>query len=112
VINRFSSRTHRLDRSFLAERLQDARSYRRIAGDFTGSLFEVAHEWPESVADVRIVCNVDLSPEDPKIAQLREARLPERRNERSIEAESLLDHERCKRAANYRIAPFGLMPSN
>jgi hypothetical protein len=69
----------------------------RIVGDFTSSLFEFAHEWPESVADVRIVCNVDLSPEDPKIAQLREARLPGRWNAPSIEAASLLDRERYTR---------------
>ena len=55
AIRRFSSRTCRLDQSFLAEQLQGARSYRRIAGYFTSSLFEVAHEWLESVADVRIV---------------------------------------------------------
>jgi hypothetical protein len=35
AIQRFSSRTHRLDQSFLAEQLKDARSYRRIAGYFT-----------------------------------------------------------------------------
>jgi hypothetical protein len=97
LIRRFSSRTHRLDRSFLAEQLQGARSYRRIAGYFTSSLFEVAHEWLEPVADVRIVCNVDLSPEDLKVAQLREARMLGRWNERSIEAESLLNRERYRR---------------
>ena len=31
-IRRFSSRTHRLDASFLLEHLKGARSYRRIAG--------------------------------------------------------------------------------
>jgi hypothetical protein len=45
TIRRFSSREHRLDETFLAEQLQGARSYRRIAGYFTSSLFEVAHEW-------------------------------------------------------------------
>ena len=43
-LRRFSSRTHRLDQSFLAEQLKGALSYRRIAGYFTSSLFEVAHE--------------------------------------------------------------------
>ncbi len=115
-IRRFSSRTHRLDRSFLAEQLQGARSYRRIAGYFTSSLFEVAHEWLESVADVRIVCNVDLSPEDLKVAQLREARMLGRWNERSIEAESLLNRERYRRLDAFlarrgqviRVAPDSL----
>jgi SNF2 family DNA or RNA helicase len=113
AIRRFSSRTCRLDQSFLAEQLQGARSYRRIAGYFTSSLFEVAHEWLESVADVRIVCNVDLAPEDLKIAQLREARMLGRWNERSIEAESLLNRERyqrldaflAKRGQVIRVAP-------
>ncbi len=73
---------HRLDHSFLAEQLQGARSYRRIAGYFTSSLFEIAHEWLEPIPDVRIVCNVDLSPEDLKVAQVREARMLGRWNER------------------------------
>jgi hypothetical protein len=97
MIRRFSSRTHRLDRSFRGEHLSGARSYRRIAGCFTSSLFEIAHEWLESVQDVRIVCNVDLAPEDLKIAQLRKARMLGRWNERSIEAESLLNRERYQR---------------
>ncbi|WP_242523195.1 hypothetical protein [Thiocystis minor] len=97
TIRRFSSRTTPLDRGFLAEQLQGARSYRRIAGYFTSSLFEIAHEWLESIPDVRIVCNVDLSPEDLKVAQLREARMLGRWNERSIEAESLLNRERYQR---------------
>jgi superfamily II DNA or RNA helicase len=113
TIRRLSSRTQRLDQSFLAEQLQGARSYRRIAGYFTSSLFEVAHEWLETVADVRIVCNVDLSPEDLKVAQLREARMLGRWNERSIEAESLLNRERyqrldaflAKRGQVIRVAP-------
>jgi superfamily II DNA or RNA helicase len=113
AIRRFSSRTCRLDQSFLAEQLQGARSYRRIAGYFTSSLFEVAHEWLESVANVRIVCNVDLAPEDLKIAQLREARMLGRWNERSVEAESLLNRERyqrldaflAKRGQVIRVAP-------
>lgn len=112
-IRRLSSRTHRLDQGFLAEHLQGARSYRRIAGYFTSSLFEVAHEWLEPIPDVRIVCNVDLSPEDLKVAQLREARMLGRWNERSIEAESLLNRARyqrldaflAKRGQVIRVAP-------
>jgi ERCC4-related helicase len=113
TIRRLSSRSHRLDQSFLAEQLQGARSYRRIAGYFTSSLFEIAHEWLEPILDVRIVCNVDLSPEDLKVAQLREARMLGRWNERSIEAESLLNRERyqhldaflAKRGQVIRVAP-------
>jgi ERCC4-related helicase len=113
AIRRLSSRTHHLDQSFLAEQLKGARSYRRIAGYFTSSLFEIAHEWLEPITDVRIVCNVDLAPEDLKVAQLREMRLLGRWNERSIEAESLLNRERyqrldaflAKRGQVIRVAP-------
>lgn len=116
TIRRFSSRTHRLDQSFLAEHLQGARSYRRIAGYFSSSLFEIAHEWLDSVQEVRIVCNVDLVPEDLKVAQRREARLVGRWNERSIEADSLLNRERYQRLDAFlakhgpviRVAPDSL----
>lgn len=87
TLQRLSSRTHRLDQSFLAELLQGVRRYWRIAGYFTSSLFEIAQEWLEPIPEVRIVCNVDLSAEDLKVAQLREMRLLGRWNERSIEAE-------------------------
>jgi len=63
-IHRFSSRRQRLDRSFLRQRLRDARAYDRIAGYFRSSLLEVAGEELESVQGViRVVCNSDLSPE-------------------------------------------------
>lgn len=97
TIRRRSSRTERLDQGFLAEQLKGARSYRRIAGYFTSSLFEIADEWLEAVADVRIVCNVDLSPEDLKVAQLREARMLGRWNERSLAADALLNRPRYQR---------------
>ena len=38
---RFSSRRQRLDRSFLANRLKGAKSYKRIAGYFRSSIFEL-----------------------------------------------------------------------
>lgn len=44
LINRFSSRQHRLDHVFLKERLANARSYRRIAGYFRSSIFELVAE--------------------------------------------------------------------
>lgn len=97
MIRRFSSRTHQLDRTFLAEHLQGARSYKRIAGYFTSSLFEVAHEWLESIPEVKIVCNVDIHPDDLKVAQLREARMIGRWNQNAIEAEALLNRERYQR---------------
>jgi superfamily II DNA or RNA helicase len=96
-IRRFSSRTHRLDSSFLLQHLQGARSYKRIAGYFTSSLFEVANELLESIPEVKIVCNVDIHPDDLKVAQLRESKMVGRWNDRALEAEALLNRDRYRR---------------
>lgn len=96
-IRRFSSRTHRLDASFLMQHLAGARSYKRIAGYFTSSLFEVAGEALEQIPEVMIVCNVDIHPDDLKVAQLRESKMLGRWNERGLEAEALLNRERYRR---------------
>jgi superfamily II DNA or RNA helicase len=96
-IRRFSSRTHRLDASFLMRHLVGARSYKRIAGYFTSSLFEVAGEVLEGIPEVKIVCNVDIHPDDLKVAQLRESKMLGRWNERGLEAEALLNRERYRR---------------
>lgn len=96
-IRRFSSRTHRLDASFLMQHLAGARSYKRIAGYFTSSLFEVAGEALEHIPEVKIVCNVDIHPDDLKVAQLRESKMLGRWNERALEAEALLNRERYRR---------------
>lgn len=64
-IARFSSRRQPLGRTFLAERLRDARAYDRIAGYFTSSLLEVVGEELESVrGPIRMVCNANLEPRD------------------------------------------------
>lgn len=97
AIRRFSSRTHRLDASFLLRHLQAARRYKRIAGYFTSSLFEVANELLETIPEVKIVCNVDIHPDDLKVAQLREAKMVGRWNEKAIEAEALLNRDRYRR---------------
>ena len=112
-IRRFSSRTHRLDASFLMQHLAGARSYKRIAGYFTSSLFEVAGEALEHIPEVKIVCNVDIHPDDLKVAQLREGKMLGRWNERALEAEALLNRERYRRLDSFlakhgqavRIAP-------
>ncbi|HNR60323.1 MAG TPA: phospholipase D-like domain-containing protein [Thauera sp.] len=96
-IRRFSSRTHRLDASFLMQHLAGAQSYKRIAGYFTSSLFEVAGEALEHTPEVKIVCNVDIHPDDLKVAQLRESKMLGRWNERGLEAEALLNRERYRR---------------
>ncbi|CAJ3066368.1 helicase, C-terminal:dead/deah box helicase, n-terminal [Burkholderia pseudomallei] len=96
-IRRISSRTHRLDASFLMQHLIGAKSYKRIAGYFTSSLFEVAGEALEQIPEVKIVCNVDIHPDDLKVAQLRESKMLGRWNERGLEAEALLNRERYRR---------------
>ena len=69
-INRFSSRRHRLDHSFLNSRLKEAKTYYRIAGYFSSSLLEVAGEELESIeGPVRLVCNSDLDPADVQTAK-------------------------------------------
>lgn len=97
AIRRFSSRFERLDSSFLMQHLVGARSYKRIAGYFTSSLFEVAGEVLEQIPEVKIVCNVDIHPDDLKVAQLRESKMLGRWNERGLEAEALLHRKRYQR---------------
>jgi hypothetical protein len=73
-IQRFSSRQHRLDESFLTPRLAGALRYDRIAGYFRSSIFEVAGEQLESVRGIaRVICNSDLRPEDVQTARAAEA---------------------------------------
>lgn len=57
MINRFSSRRQRLDHAFLNAKLQGAQSYKRIAGYFRSSIFELVGEAIAAIPDVRIVCN-------------------------------------------------------
>jgi len=97
TIRRFSSRTHRLDTTFLLQHLQGARRYHRIAGYFTSSLFEVANELLEAIPEVKIVCNVDIHPDDLKVAQLREARMLGRWNDQAVEADALVNRDRYRR---------------
>lgn len=97
TIQRLSSRTHRLDSSFLLKHLQGARSYRRIAGYFTSSLFEVANELLELIPEVKIVCNVDIHPNDLKVAQLYATKMIGRWNKRELESEALLNRDRYRR---------------
>ena len=65
MINRYSSRQQPLGRSFISDKLTDAKSYDRIAGFFRSSIFEVAGEALDSVTGkVRVICNSELLPED------------------------------------------------
>ncbi len=70
MIQRFSSRTHKLGHSYLNDRLRGAHSYDRIAGYFTSSILEVAGEALEAIeGKVRIICNSDLDPRDVETAR-------------------------------------------
>ncbi|MBM4285703.1 MAG: DEAD/DEAH box helicase [Deltaproteobacteria bacterium] len=97
-INRFSSRRQRLDHAFLNARLKGARSYKRIAGYFRSSIFELVGEEIAAIPTVKIVCNSELDPADVAISRhVRETALKERWNEASPEVEALLHRDRCRK---------------
>lgn len=98
MIQRFSSLRHRLDHVFLADRLQDARSYKRIAGYFRSSILELVGEQIEGIEDVRIVCNSELDPHDVMVSKAaREVALKERWNQEPIETEAFFHRDRYRR---------------
>ena len=97
-INRFSSRRQRLDHAFLSARLNHARSYKRIAGYFRSSIFELVGEEIASIASVQIVCNSDLDAADIAVSKhARDSALSERWNRAPSEVEALLHRDRYKR---------------
>lgn len=97
-IQRFSSRRQRLDKEFLAKRLEGAVSYRRIAGYFRSSIFELVGEEIGDIPDVRIVCNSELDIADIRVSQAaREAALKETWNEVSPATEALLYRDKYRK---------------
>lgn len=97
-IQRFSSRRQRLDHAFLSARLQEAKSYKRIAGYFRSSIFELVGEEIAAVPKVQIVCNSELDAADVVVSKhVRETALKERWNEAPSEVEALLHRERYRR---------------
>jgi len=97
-IRRFSSRQQRLDHAFLNQQLRGARSYRRIAGYFRSSIFELVGEEIAGIPTVQIVCNSELDATDVLVSKhVRETALKERWNEGSAEVEALLHRERYRR---------------
>src|SRR5450759_1675904 len=97
-IKRFSSLRQRLDHVFLADRLQGAQSYKRIAGYFRSSILELVGEQIENIPEVRIVCNSELDPHDVMVSKAaREVALKERWNQEPIEIEAFFHRERYKR---------------
>lgn len=97
-INRFSSRRKRLDHAFLTERLKGAKSYKRIAGYFRSSIFELVGEEIATIPKVQIVCNSELDAADVAVSKhVRETALKERWNEAPSEVEALLHRDRYRR---------------
>lgn len=99
-ISRFSSRKERLDKVFLAERLKGAKSYKRIAGYFRSSIFELLDEEILDIPFIRIVCNSELDGADIAISRSvrdRETSLKEKWNQFPIEVEALLYRDRYRK---------------
>jgi superfamily II DNA or RNA helicase len=97
-IRRFSSRRQRLDHAFLSVRLKEAKSYKRIAGYFRSSIFELVGEEIAAIPRVQIVCNSELDAADVAVSKhVRETALKERWNEAPSEVEALLHRERYRR---------------
>lgn len=106
MLNRFSSRNQRLDKVFLTDKLTGARSYKRIAGYFRSSIFELVGEEISKIPDVRIVCNSDLDIADIVVSKaVRENALKEKWNQVPIEVEALLHREKYKKL--YEILSAG-----
>lgn len=97
-LRRFSSRRQRLDHAFLNEKLKGARAYRRIAGYFRSSIFELVGEEIAQIPKVQVVCNSELDVADVVVAKhARETALKERWNEAAPEVEALLHRDRYRR---------------
>ncbi len=104
-MRRFSSRRQRLDHAFLSERLRGATAYRRIAGYFRSSIFELVGEEISQIPKVQMVCNSELDAADVVVAQYaRETALKERWNETSPEVEALLHRDRYRHLHNLLIS--------
>ena len=98
ALRRFSSRRQRLDQAFLNEKLARARAYRRIAGYFRSSIFELVGEEIARIPKVQVVCNSELDAADVAVARhARETALKERWNEAAPEVEALLHRDHYRR---------------
>jgi len=96
-INRFSSRLQRLDQAFLRDRLKNAKSYKRIAGYFRSSIFELVGEEIANIPTVQIICNSELDVNDIAISKIvRESALKEKWNQVPCEVEALLHRDRYR----------------
>ena len=97
-IQRFSSRRQRLDHAFLSARLNGAKSYRRIAGYFRSSIFELIGEEIAGIPKVQVVCNSELDAADIIVSKhAHETALKEQWNQVPAEVEALLHRDRYRR---------------
>ena len=97
-IQRFSSRRQRLDHAFLSKKLAGAKSYRRVAGYFRSSIFELVGEEIAGIEKVQIICNSELDAADIAVSKhVRETALKGRWNEAPAEVEALLHKERYRK---------------
>ena len=96
-LRRFSSRGGRLDHALLRERLRSAKPYRRIAGYFRSSIFEIIGEDIEFVERIQIVCNGDLDPRDVETAKALTVALKEQLDEGTQALDRLLRRDRYAR---------------
>jgi hypothetical protein len=97
-IHRFSLRRQRLDHAFLANRLQGAKSYKRIAGYFRNSIFELVGKEIANIPHIQIVWNSALDAADVAVSKhVRKTALKERWNEVPVEVEALLHRGRYRR---------------
>ena len=104
-IRRFSSRRQRLDQAFLSEKLRGAKAYRRIAGYFRSSIFELVGEEIAAIPRVQVVCNSELDANDVILSKhAREMAMKGRWNEASAEVEALLHRERYRRLHDLLIS--------
>ena len=94
-IARYSSRRQPLDSSFLVPRLRRARSYKRIAGYFRSSIFELVGEEIADIPQVKVLCNSELDPQDIVISKYaRDVALKGKWNEVNPALEALFQRER------------------
>lgn len=103
-LNRFSSRLQPLYHVFLSGKLKSAKSYKRIAGYFRSSIFELVGEEIANIPNVQILCNSDLDIGDLKVAKAAEAQLKARWNECDPDVESLLRKDRYKKLYDLLIS--------
>ena len=96
-LNRFSSRLQPLHHVFLSEKLKAAKSYKRIAGYFRSSIFELVGEEIATISKVQILCNSDLDIGDLKVAKAAEAQIKAKWNECNPDVESLLRRDRYEK---------------